>query len=938
MPTQNFKVGEMVNKRTPNSKTWMNFDGSYTTEIYSGIVHYEDENGNLQNINTDIMDEANLDLFDFPVSKHSKSMVEYERTKAKNEKSIRSLNHDDFDFQAPLLPFSVQIPRNITKGYSVGQNEQYIRFVPQNASPSKGFVEKEKQNVIRYQDVWNDADVILEVNETGVKETIILKAEKAPSTFTFEITEGAINDDGTFDDLKLLPAWLVDANGTKRDVEQTVRREDDKTYIDLVADVTDLVFPVEIDPTVTISSVDGWEDTQADKNNPDTKWGTSTSLSISAYAQGPYRIYAKFNMSLPSNAVITKAELSFVANKGMYYNDGNMNIATHRVTGSWSESTLTWNTQPTFTSTNKTVKTVSSEDVMTLDFKNIAQDWVNGQVNNGVVIKADIEDGTVSVGGGKTFYSSEYSGTTNRPSAQITYNNPPTTPTVTVPNGGEKWNSLHTITWNQSTDADGNPITYEIQLTTNNGSTWKTIKTGVTGGSTTFDFINEPETSTAKIRIRAFDGTSYSAYDESNGVFTIDHNYAPTIPTNLSPSGGQVVDVANVIRLSWKHNDTDNDPQAKYELQWRLQGNATWNTVSATTVNQYFDAIANYFPTGTIEWRVRTYDQAGLVSPYSNIAVFFVGIKPDNPTIVSPINGEIISIAKPTVQWSSVGQVGYHLKVLDTNNALLWEEIVATTNKAVTIGYTLANNTAYILQLSIKNADGLYSEFVSVAIDVSYTPPQKTLLSISSDSNSGAIILSINNPEPVGTEPIVLHNDVYKRKLGESNFIRIATNIVEEYIDYAVASGVVYEYFVRAIADNGTYADSDVLNDSVEFKDVRLHLVSNPNEFVVLRFNGSRTFKTNFVAVQSEFAGRNKPVTEFGEMINNNLSLSYLVKQEDIHKFEGLLYKRDTMLYRDSRGRKLYVIADSYTVKDVMRFDHFEVDLPLYETDYTEEV
>ena len=97
MPTQNFKVGEMLNKRTHNSKTWMNFDGSYTTEIHSGIVHYEDVNGNLQNIDTDLQDEADFDQIDFPVAKDGDSLFFAAKDKAEKDKKKNKLNRDNFE-------------------------------------------------------------------------------------------------------------------------------------------------------------------------------------------------------------------------------------------------------------------------------------------------------------------------------------------------------------------------------------------------------------------------------------------------------------------------------------------------------------------------------------------------------------------------------------------------------------------------------------------------------------------------------------------------------------------------------------------------------------------------------------------------------------------------------------------------------------------------
>lgn len=931
MPTQNFIVGELINKRTPNSKTWINFDGSYTTEIFNGAIHYEDENGVLQNVNTDLYDEADFDIIDEPISIASVEGFNNSRTVAKSAKSKNIMNRSNYNFKGLRLPFDVTIPRNFKRGYNIGKGANKLTFKPINASPSISELYENDRSRIIYQDVWNDTDVELKIQPTGIKETLFLKTEKAPTSFSFEV-DGELEDDLSSGEMKLEAAWLKDSNGTYRDVAQTVRREDDKTFIDLTIDSTGLIYPIEVDPTVTISSANGWEDTWADAYNADTTWGNSTTVSVNGYEQWPSRPYIKFDISLPGNAAITKAELIFRAEKGMYYNAEAMNIAVHRVTGSWSQSTLTWNNQPSFTDTNKSIKTVSGEDVITLDVKNIVQDWVNGQPNYGVVVKDDTEKGTVYTGGAKIFYSSEHSNTEYRPSVQITYNNPPTTPIVVSPNGGEKWNALHTISWNQSTDVDGNPLTYEIQFTVDNGSTWKTIKTGVTGGSTTYDFINEPDTSLAKIRIRAFDGISYSPWDESNGVFTIDHNYAPTTPTNLSPSGGQPVNRANAVRLSWQHNDVNNnDPQSKFNLQWRIQGTTTWNEVTQTTINQYYD-ISN-LPHGIIEWQVRTYDQVGLISPYSQIAVFIAGDKPSTPTITAP-SEDVVPIPQPVVQWSSVEQVAFHLKVLDINGNLVWESQQISTNKALTLGIALTNETDYKIQVAIKNADNLWSEFITKQIYVTYTPPKKPIVTIQAATSH--IVLDIVNPLPEGTEPEVTGNDIYK--LMDGVWVRIAEGVTFEYRDYAVKSDVEYTYQVRAIGSTGAYMTSDVLRAAANFKGLWLHDIADA-ESTIYEFERI-TRRTSVWEVDHEkmkFEGRKYQVIETGEGESDSVSFDVKLASElDHYALERIVKSRSIVCYRDGNGRLLFGMFTKYPITD----DYYSssVSLELTRIDYTEKI
>ena len=122
----------------------------------------------------------------------------------------------------------------------------------------------------------------------------------------------------------------------------------------------------------------------------------------------------------------------------------------------------------------------------------------------------------------------------------------------------------------------------------------------------------------------------------------------------------------------------------------------TWTTAKVST-NQYNDFEANTFPAGTITWRVRTYDQEGLVSPYSNQVTFTSSEPSDAPIITS---ADTWNIARPTIQWSSVGQAKYQVQVLDSISAVVWDSgQITSSNKAVTVGADLVNGSTYTVKV-----------------------------------------------------------------------------------------------------------------------------------------------------------------------------------------------------------------------------------------------
>lgn len=468
-----------------------------------------------------------------------------------------------------------------------------------------------------------------------------------------------------------------------------------------------------------------------------------------------------------------------------YYGDSEssywtIQIGAYEVLAPWNENTVTYDNKPLISNTYSGITTITQTITGAQYFWDITQlvkDWVSGnKPNNGLALMRQ---------GGDTNYSySLYSSDTNyaelRPKLEITYNAIPSKPTITAPNGGETLDKTQTITWTPATDIETAQasLKYQIQLSSNNGVSWKDIVslTGAGVTSVSYDFTNETETSTAKLRIRAYDGATYGLWDETDGVFTISHNVAPTAPTNLNPTS---ISINRGVgqRLSWHHNDPNGtDPQSKFDLQWRMQGNPTWITVTQTTTNNYYDIAANTFPAGAVEWRVRTYDQAGLVGPYSTVTVFTSADMPGLPTITSPINNGIVAVSKPVIQWSAPVQTDYHVRVLDqTDTVILWEDIKASSNKAVTVGVDLVNQTIYKIQVAVKS-NGLWSDFAEITVTISYTSPPTPYLTTEKDDERGAITLNINNLLPTGTEPDIGYNDVYRRE-NAGEWVRIAKDL-----------------------------------------------------------------------------------------------------------------------------------------------------------------
>lgn len=536
-----------------------------------------------------------------------------------------------------------------------------------------------------------------------------------------------------------------------------------------------------------------------------------------------------------------------------------------------------------------------------------------------------------------------YSTATNVSLSVLTLETAPTAPVVTSPNGGETWNASQTVTWTPSIDAEEAQasLQYEITLSIDSGATYPyTIASLTAAGATSlvYDFSSIPQSSTCIMRIRAYDGVLYGPYDTSNGVFSIIHNLPPTQPTNLYPASGSY-DRAVVIRLGWQFNDPNaGDTQSKFDLMYSPDA-VTWTTVTQSTNLNYWDAPANTFTHGILYWKVRTYDQLNVVGVYSNQVSFTAGDKPATPIITAPTAS--VAVSRPVVQWSSVGQVDYQVQVLNTFSAVIWDSTdVISTNKAVTVGVDLANSTNYTIKVRIKNSDGVWSDWATLGITVSYTPPATPTLTVI--SGVGHIDITITNPVPSGSQPTVTGNDVYRRESGTTLWTRITANVPQNsiYSDYAVASAQTYEYKVTAIGSNGTVTDSTVAQGSVTFSGAWLHDITNPVGTVrQYKYDGeARSAGWSAESTLMKFAGRKLPVVAFGEFEDNQIqaSLKMQATSGDMEALRALVQGKGTICYRDGRGRKIFGTIQTLPEQD--EFFGYSVIITVNAIDYSEVV
>jgi hypothetical protein len=166
------------------------------------------------------------------------------------------------------------------------------------------------------------------------------------------------------------------------------------------------------------------KDALVSDDDPSTNYGTYNGLHAGSADWGGiafYRSYLQFSLdSLPEDAVIVSAKVglwfwgtldSVVAPIGIY-----------NVTGSWSETGITWNNQPASTTTpeyTSSLPAMGTANFVYWYISNLAKGWWDGSLTNYGVMLKDTDESTVETW--KYFLSSDYANASQHPTLTIVY-------------------------------------------------------------------------------------------------------------------------------------------------------------------------------------------------------------------------------------------------------------------------------------------------------------------------------------------------------------------------------------------------------------------------------------------------------------------------------------------------------------------------------------
>ena len=191
----------------------------------------------------------------------------------------------------------------------------------------------------------------------------------------------------------------------------------------------------------------------------------------------------------------------------------------------------------------------------------------------------------------------------------VSTNTAPTTPaTINVPttiNGGDNI----TVSWSASTDAENNLEGYELERSTNGGSSWNNVYKGnATSTTNTVPFGTE----SVMYRVRAYDAQGlYSGYKSSSQV-TVVNNQPPSVPASITVPNE--VTGGGSLTITWGVSTDSDGNLSGYALERQVDGGA-WAEVFRGNALNFTDTITRGW--ASVAYRVRAYDARTAYSGYA---------------------------------------------------------------------------------------------------------------------------------------------------------------------------------------------------------------------------------------------------------------------------------------------------------------------------------
>jgi RHS repeat-associated protein len=455
-------VEEDISRRTAESKTYLMSDGSYRAEIFERPIHFEDDAGEWTEIDPTL---------------------------------VPTLEPGEYGTEAVAVPVTFGEQNGVEPPVRLETDEWSIGIDMLGAAED---VKLTYGNRARYLGVAPATDLEYEATDSGIKETLVLSSEEAPSTYHFFVTLDGLEIRQAFDGTQVLcdPEGRItgelgelivfdsssdDAGSPAycQDAQMSINPVDGGAYV--TYDVPrswlsdpERVWPVMVDPTVTIYDIDQrpCDDTFIAQDDPNSSFWSLQELQVGSRQgySGYQRVsLVKFNLDLlPADAYVTNANFKIYQSSWSSTNGGtgSGSLAIQRCTSSWTNS-ATWNNSSISYTSLGTQSSTASGAWLTQGCTATVQYWRQGGWPNYGLRLAQTSSPNYTF---RKFISGEYGTTSYRPRLVIDYADPTPYTSVQGYSSSYKCGDTVTVTMKVNTAYYANTKRMELRVNKSGGS------------------------------------------------------------------------------------------------------------------------------------------------------------------------------------------------------------------------------------------------------------------------------------------------------------------------------------------------------------------------------------------------------------------------------------------------------------------------------------
>lgn len=227
------------------------------------------------------------------------------------------------------------------------------------------------------------------------------------------------------------------------------------------------------------------------------------------------------------------------------------------------------------------------------------------------------------------------------------------------------------------------------------------------------------------------------------------------------------------ITFTW---DTGTNQEA-FELSYRV-GSNSWQTITKTTSNKFYEMPANTITSqsGTLSWRIRVKEAAGIWSAYSDASVELGTVDQKAPLLTYPVGDYVKNNQTVKLKWDFISNT------TETQSAAEIKYKIGTNSwKSATVGsqteYTLSNIStnftgAVYWQARVKNQFDQWSDWSSIEqFQIVGAPPIPSITNVS-NQNKPIVKWTSNSQEAFTIEILKGDKQIYSSDIIVSSTIK----------------------------------------------------------------------------------------------------------------------------------------------------------------------